>query len=152
MAEMRMENARDPEQLRRMQELAEKGECHFCIETYTKNYPDKILYGNAGWYVVQNDFVYSEGVHHYLIVSKTHLTKVTQLGHYAKLELFYAIEWLERHLNADGASIFVRSGDMARTGATLDHLHLHFLYGEKAGTDTEKVKVTLAYAKKEPQE
>ncbi len=149
MAEMRFENARDPEQLRIMEELAKQGKCYFCLETFNELRPEKIIFGGPHWFVTENNFPNKGGVKQFLIVSKTHITKVTQLSHYAKLELFECIAWLERHLEVDGESIFVRSGNMDLTGATIDHLHFHFISGDKKSATTEKVKVTLGH--KEPQ-
>ena len=153
MAEMRMDNARDPEQLRRMEALAQKGKCHFCGSPgeIREKHTAPMIYRGHYCYIVGNDFPYPGSVHHYLIVSRPHVTKLSELSNPAKLEIFSAIEWLERHLNTSGMSVFVRSGNMAYTGATLDHLHFHFLVGaEKTEemTEADRLLVTLGYTKK----
>lgn len=153
MSLVRLDNARDPEQLRRMKELEEKGECHFCGDVSQKH-TAPIVYQNMRWFVVANDFPYSESVHHYLVVSKKHFTKVTDLFLEAQVDLFDALRWLERFLEYPaGYSIFVRSGDMAYTSGTLDHLHIHFLVGtEKSYQEKDRsedvIYVPLAYKKK----
>ena len=146
MAEMRMDNAREPEQLRRMQELAESGECHFCLENFVRRYPDKILHGGPDWYIVKNNFPYEGSVHHYLIVSKLHITKVNEVSYSGRMELFSSIVWLEKYLEVTGESIFVRSGDMDYTGATLDHLHFHFLVGVKKPNQEKDVPEDVIWA------
>ena len=149
MANMRLDNARDAEQIRRMEVLASRGDCHFCgsdEEFVRKHTAPKIRSGDH-WFIVKNDFPYPGSVHHYLIVSMRHITRLEETKIGARLELFAAIAWLESHLKVTGESIFVRTGDMSYTGATLDHLHFHFLVGEKKTNETEWLTVTLGYKK-----
>lgn len=154
MTEMRIDNAREPEQIRRMQELERSGECHFCLESFVQRYPNKIIHGGPDWYIVPNDFAYPGSVHHYLIVSKHHITRVGDVSYSGRIELFSSITWLENHLKVTGESIFVRSGDMAYTGASLDHLHFHFLVGVEKSNPKEKdnpeevIWAPLGYKKK----
>ena len=147
MAEMDFSNARIPEQLRRMEELQKSGECHLC-GNITGKHTAPIIYENLRWFITANDFPYPGSIHHYLIVSRRHFTKLSDLFVEAQLELFDAIRWLENHLKVAGFSFFVRSGKMALTGATLDHLHFHFLVGEEKSDETEWLMVTLGHKKK----
>ncbi len=147
MAEMKMDNARHIEQLRRMKELEKKGECHFCGDI-TKKHTAPVIYRNQKWFIVANDFPYHGSTHHYLIVPTSHITRLTDLSPDDQLNLFDAIGWLEKELDVKGFSVFARSGDMALTGATLDHLHFHFLVGERKTENTEWLMVTLGYKKK----
>lgn len=144
MAEMDFGNARDPEQIRRMEELKIKGECHFCGDA-PKKHTAPIIYENPHWFVTANDFPYKGSVHHYLIVSRQHVTQVDHLSVESWLELPNAIKWLKNHLGVDGFSIFVRSGKMSVTGATLDHVHWHLIVGEEKSDKTEWLTVTLGY-------
>lgn len=153
-AEVRIDNARDPEQERRMRLLAETGQCHFCGDISGKH-TAPIIFQNLRWFVVANDFPYEGSVHHYLIVSKAHAKKISDLFLEAQVDLFEAIRWLEAHLNVTGYSMFVRSGDMSYTSATLDHLHIHFLVGVEKPNPGEKDKpetvifAPLGYKKQE---
>ncbi|HEY0220956.1 MAG TPA: hypothetical protein VGC58_01905, partial [Candidatus Paceibacterota bacterium] len=104
MSEVRLDNAREPEQLRRMQELARSGECHFCGDI-SKKHTSPVIYQNECWFIVANDFPYPGSVHHYLVVSRKHFTKVTNLFLEAQTELFDALRWLEEHLKVDGYSV-----------------------------------------------
>ncbi len=141
LAEVRLDNARDPEQLRRMEELVRTGQCHFCREGFERRHAAPIIYETGSWFITANNFPYDGSVHHYLIVVKRHITKVSEMRFLEKNELFNAIEWLELKLKVSGESIFVRSGDMAYTSATLDHLHFHFIVGErKVGTESNKLE------------
>ncbi len=151
MPQMRLDNAREPEQLRKMQELAQNGECHFCRAGFEAKHKAPIIHEDRYWFITANDFPYKGSVHHYLIVPKGHITKISDIPTIDRLALFEAIEWLEGELSVTGESIFVRSGNMAYTGATLDHLHFHFLVGaEKTSEMTfdDNLMVTLGYKQK----
>ena len=66
-------------------------------------------------------------------------------------ELGKVVAWLQTHLGVSGFSFFVRSGDMKYTGATLDHLHFHFLVGgpkPENCTLQDNILVTLGHKKK----
>ncbi|MFZ2523571.1 MAG: HIT domain-containing protein [Minisyncoccia bacterium] len=145
MAEIRIDNARDPEQIRRMTAVAGENECYFCTD-FTLHGSAPAVWECDNWFIKINDFPYTGSVHHYLIVSKNHITSVGQMNAAAQLELWVAVAWLENTLGTSGASIFVRTGNMAYNGATLDHLHFHFLVGvEKKEGETEWLTVTLGY-------
>ncbi len=150
MAEMRMKNARYPEQLRRMERLKELGLCYFCREGNEADVTTPtILKEWNHWYVTQNNFPQEGSTHHYLMVSKRHITRETELELLEWIQLQEVMKWLENEVKSPGFSKFSRNGNLAYTGATLDHLHVHFLVGIKDKEGAEKIKVSLGY--KEPQ-
>jgi diadenosine tetraphosphate (Ap4A) HIT family hydrolase len=146
MAEMRIDNAREPEQVRRMQEAQNKGVCYFC-ELFKEPGEERFLHIGKNWFVKVNDFPYPGSVHHYLIVSRDHVTDLSHVNSLSQYELFGAINYLQNILGVKGYSVFVRSGDMAYTGATLDHLHFHFLVGvEKPNPGEKDIPETVIFA------
>ena len=148
---MRYDNARQEEQLERMKQLAKDGRCFFCRKNYLAVKASPVIYESNHWYVKKNDFPYPGSAHHYLIVYKKHVTKPTRLNKTAWSELLKTIGWLEKYTGVSGYSVFVRSGDMLYTGATIDHLHFHFLVGgpkKKNGRIKDNILVTLGHKKK----
>jgi ATP adenylyltransferase len=148
--EMRKDNARSPEQLARMNELFREKNCFFCGNTYIKVGASPSIYKTKHWYVKKNDYPYEGSVHHYLIVSKKHIAKVTQLKPCAWVEFLKVVKWIEKKLMVKGGSMFVRFGDMRYTGATLDHLHFHLIVGrtkKKSGGLEDNILVTLGHKK-----
>ena len=125
-------NARDPEQIRRMKALQEKDLCYFCKQgsEEEKTLPVTIKEG-AYWYVMANDFPLEGSIHHYLIVPRRHIANTFDLMTYERHEQVALEEWLLKTFLPDvtGYSSFVRSGDTKVTGATLTHLHYHYLVG-----------------------
>ncbi len=147
---MRNDNARQREQLERMKQLAEGGKCFFCRKNYLAVRASPAVQQFRYWYIKKNDFPYLGSTHHYLIVYKKHITKPTRLNKTAWTEFPKTISWLEKYTEVSGYSVFVRSGDMRYTGATIDHLHFHFLVGgpkKRNGQIKDNILVTLGHKK-----
>ncbi len=125
-----LKNARDPEQARRMKALSEAGLCYFCKHGNfeDRTLPTSIHEGNC-WYVMRNDFPLDGSVHHYLIIPHRHVVNTHDLSVEESAELFSLVSWLASKLQTEGYSLFVRSGDTRLTGATITHIHFHFLVG-----------------------
>ncbi len=125
-----MDNARDKEQSSRMMEAEKKNECFFCIDFTTLGASGK-LWENPFWFVKPNDYPYTGTKQHFLVVARRHVTSIGELSTNEKLSVFEAIEWTKARFELDGFSLFVRSGNMRRTAATIDHLHFHIIVGEE---------------------
>jgi len=150
MIKMKLDNARNSEQLERMKKLAKEKKCHFCKEGFSKTHSSPIVYENKSWFITANDFPYQGAQHHYLIVSKKHIKDLSEISDKSQTDFFKSISWLKKELKTKGYSIFVRSGDMSLTGATLDHLHFHFIVGIKKTKNMKeknRLLVTLGYKK-----
>ena len=87
MPKMKMDNARDPEQVRRMKAVSKKGKCYFCID-FTFHGSSPSIYKNNHWFVKKNDFPYKGSVHHFLIVSNRHVKTNWDIKAYALKDLF----------------------------------------------------------------
>ena len=149
-ASMNMSNARESEQLERMKKLAKKRKCFFCGKNYLELGAAPAIYETNNWYIKKNDYPYKGSVHHYLIVPKHHFTDLIQLSGDFWQDLKKSIKWLEKKLHVKGYSVFARSGEMSYTGATIDHLHFHFIVGAKKKHHKveDNILITLGYKKK----
>lgn len=153
MSRMNLGNARDPQQITRMKALQAAGKCYFCRQGSAADGTLAIpLHELEYWYIKPNDYPLDGSVAHYLIVPKRHLTDVSGISPEEAVELHTgAIPWLKAYCAVTGYSLFVRSGDMRFTGATLDHIHWHFLVGDTKpdnATLEDAVPVVIAYKKK----
>lgn len=128
---MNMHNAREKQQLERMHQLKKERRCFFCDNNYDWVGASPALYTSPYWYIKKNDYPYKGSIHHYLIVPMLHVTTLSEITPRAWKDLHIALAWLEKKLKPKGYSVFVRSGNMYYTGATIDHLHFHFLSGGK---------------------
>lgn len=145
---LRLDNTRTPEQLRRMKRLANGMGCFFCKDNYLEVGASPAIHRAQHWYIKKNDFPYEGTLHHYLIVPKRHITKITEITPGAWSELSEMVKWLDKLLKIKGYSILARTGDMKYTGATLDHLHFHLVSGapkKKDGELKDNVRFTLAH-------
>ena len=152
---LRPDNARTAGQLQRMKILA-KGKigCFFCNNNYLKLGASKAIYESKHWYIKKNVYPYAGTRYHYLIVPKVHVTKVTEISSKVWSEFLKMAIWTEKYLGVKGYSILARNGDMKYTGATLDHLHFHFVSGgpkKKGGKLKDNVRFTLAHKSIRPQ-
>ncbi len=150
-AKVRHDNARYPEQLERMKQLEKEVGCFFCNENYLKVGATPAIKNARYWYIKKNDYPYKGAVHHYLIANNRHITKITEISPAGWKELLLMMKWLKHHFKTKGESVFARSGDMRYTGATLDHLHFHFLVGgvkKKNGKLDDNILVTLGHKKR----
>ncbi len=147
-SKVRNDNARHPEQVARMNKLAKEIGCFFCKKNYLKVGASPAIYESRYWYIKKNDYPYEGSKRHYLIASRKHLTEITDISPASWAELLKVIAWLKKYLKVKGASLFVRSGDMKYTGATLDHIHFHLLIGgpkKKNGTLDDNIRVSLGH-------
>lgn len=139
---MRFDNAREAEQLERMRELRRQGKCFFCDSNYLAiGAPDAKLYLRH-WFVRDNDYPYPGTVRHVTIIPYRHVKNLRELTPEEWSELLHAIKRVEENyeLHDKGESIFARSGDMAYTGATIDHLHFHLLVGGPKPDDWKSIQ------------
>jgi diadenosine tetraphosphate (Ap4A) HIT family hydrolase len=148
---MNLDNTRDPRQKSIMEDQLKNGVCHFCREGFETRHTAPIMYENKYWVIAANNFPYEGSTKHYLLISKRHVTKMTDLNKREWLGLLESTQWLENHLNVPAFSIFSRNGNMTYTGATLSHLHFQFLLGipkPKNAKISDGILVTLGYKKK----
>jgi diadenosine tetraphosphate (Ap4A) HIT family hydrolase len=129
-------NARHPEQIKKMEGLLKNGQCYFCREGFENRHNAPIILETSFWFISANTYPYDGSVHHYLIIPKVHIKKASEISAELSVTLFESISWLENYLQAIGYSILVRSGDTRTTGATLEHLHFHFVVGGRKTEDS----------------
>lgn len=147
-----LSNTREVMQHQIMEELAVTGECFLCeevIRRIAKKYPEVAslpLHGGVYWFVKRNDFKYEGAKLHMLIVPKRHVTALEQLTSLEFSELQEHLSWINSTYAVEGASLFLRYGDMSYTGATGSHLHFQVLHGRKKQDGGEPIKVKLGYS------
>ena len=121
------------------------------LPDFEKKHSSPILREQKLWFVTKNDFPYVGVVHQYLIISKRHTTKATNLSPKEWSEFGIMLKWLSKHLKVKGYSLFIRSGDMKLTGGSLDHIHFQLLVGgpkPKNWQPADSIPLTLGYKKK----
>jgi dihydrofolate reductase/diadenosine tetraphosphate (Ap4A) HIT family hydrolase len=131
--------ARTDEQRAEMERLEQAIECHFCF----RDRADEIILENAHWLVVKNTFPYANTALHLLVVPKKHYLSLSEMPDEFRQSYLEIVATVEGHFELKAYSHFMRVGTMARTGASIAHLHAHIIVGNPDAQD-EPVRVKLA--------
>jgi len=138
MSLMNHENARGEDQRAVMARIAADGVCSFCPEHMPTYHKHPIEKTGTFWYVTKNAWPYEHTAHHFLLVTKEHLSDSTQLSSEAWAELHELQIWLVHEYEIKNGTMMMRTGDMSKTGSTVSHLHAHFI----VGADPDKPVIT----------
>ena len=138
--------ARSDEQRRYMEELQAAGVCVFCPEHVERYHGQPIERSGEHWYVTRNGFPYAGTAAHYLIVPQRHVASFDELPDAAGAELWALKRWLKDRLRPLAVATVERSGDMRFNGASIAHLHTHFVALDAAPAETVRFRVSARAA------
>lgn len=141
-------NTRDDLMRQRMLLLSERGHCFFCPEGQELFEKEK-LHEGVYWYISESDSPYKGSVTHVMAVPKRHITLPEELTANELVELMHEmIPWMKENLNMSGISGVFRFGNTKITGATLHHLHFHFITGvERSNKDHPPIWAVVGFQK-----
>ena len=103
------------------------GECPFCPHNF-KYHKKPILNKHTGWFITENNWPYKNTEKHFLIISEKHKEHFSELTLTDFSAVRYLVNWATKKFNIKGGAIALRFGDTSSTGATVCHLHFHFIY------------------------
>jgi dihydrofolate reductase len=132
--------ARTDAQRAEMIRLERNRQCHFC----NRMDADKIILENTSWFVLANTFPYPNTKLHLLVIPKKHYLTLAEMPQSVRQSYLEIITEVENRFQLEAYSHFMRVGAMARTGASIAHLHGHVVVGDNEGPDFEPVRVKLA--------
>lgn len=145
---MNLNHARVEEQRAQMEEIARLGICPFCREHFESHHEASILFETPHWLVTENDYPYKGAVRHFLLVAIRHVTDAASLSFNEYRDLGLVLGWISSNYPHPGATFLMRFGDTNFTGATINHLHAHLIYGVSREEGTESIKQKVGYQKK----
>lgn len=123
------------------------GFCPFCEEHIFKYHTRPLLFKNRSWIVTENAWPYEGTKKHLLLITRKHVESIASLSPAAWNDLQTAYKKTIRLLNLRGATLMLRSGDTARTGASVGHLHAHIIAGYSRSKSTKPITATVAFSK-----
>ncbi len=131
-----------------MDRLAEAKVCLFCPQGM-KLLDIKIIFKTEHWVVTDNDFYYDGAVHHVLAAPKRHVLLPDRLTLNETRDLFgTVIPTLQTRFGDGPFTTLFRFGDTAHTGATVEHLHVHFIRGvEQSSKDHPPILAVVGFKK-----
>jgi len=102
------------------------GVCPFCPKHFRwHNRP--ILKKHNLWFITNNFNPYKNSRFHFLIIGKVHKEEYKQIEVNDLISIDYLVKWATKKYKIKGAALCIRYGDIAYTGASVNHLHAHLI-------------------------
>lgn len=136
--------ARSDKQKQQMQELQARAVCAFCPENIETEQKEPIELTTKHWLVKKNDYPYEQTKLHLLIIPKEHVATLGHLSQEALLEMPEVIVAVEKQWQLTHYAVGIRSGDMHRTGGSVEHLHGHIVVGDTDEPNHEPVRFKMS--------
>lgn len=137
-------NARFNDQEKLMEEILKDGVCPFCPKNLAKYHKEEILKAGKYWILTYNQWPYKNTKLHLLAIAKYHARCLSDVKPGAAEELFDLLRWAEATYNVSYGGVCMRFGDVKKTGATVDHLHVHFIVPVENLSKEEKVRFKIS--------
>lgn len=148
---LNVHNSRTEEQKVRMEKAEKEALCPFCPDGLIEIHQKEILWSNDSWLVTESAFPYEGTEHHFLILSKKHISQITDLSPKDWADQGEAMQWLINTKKIDGGATFTRFGNMKKNGTSIEHFHVHVISGNADEdidkSERESIKVKLGYKK-----
>lgn len=139
-----LKNARNKEQRRLMEKIQKGGFCPFCPKHLEKSELEPVLKNGAYWHLRKNRWPYKSTLVHLVAIHHKHAAKLSDLNPKAFAELLKLFQWAEHKFGAIAGGIGMRFGKPTLNGASVDHLHAHFIVPDpntkKRGYKTVRMK------------
>lgn len=135
-----MAHARVERQRAKMLACMAKGICPLCWENLAKWHDAPIIKQGRFWILTANDHPYSGAKHHHLAIYKDCVPSIADADPGAGDELLGMFADFCAKNAIAGASIVMRFGDMAFTGASIRHLHAHLISGVSRTEISEPIR------------
>jgi diadenosine tetraphosphate (Ap4A) HIT family hydrolase len=122
------------------------GVCPFCAEHFKKYHPKPILKETDYWFLTENMSPYEGAAQHFLFVYKpAHINTFGEVDVMAAQDLFALLTWVTETYRIEGGSFFMRFGNMAWNGSSVEHLHAQLIVGKKKDATAEALRVKLGW-------
>ena len=122
-----------------IQQIENDKVCPFCIEHLLKYHKKPILKQGKFWVVTTNMYPYKNAKFHFLFIHKEHVTDTENMSPESFAELHQHINWLIKENNISGGTLMMRCGNTAETGATVTHIHAHFIVADFNNPNREEI-------------
>ncbi len=145
-------NVRSEDQKARMEKADKENICPFCPQGLEKIHKLPVEMEVENFFATKTAFPYEGTEHHYLIISKKHLTEVSKISDNDWSDIWKVFKWIISNNKMVGGAMFWRFGNMQKNGSSVEHLHMHVISGNSSENDAEdereSIKVKLGYKKK----
>ena len=139
-----LDNARLDEQRRVMENIVSDDVCPFCPEHLEKYHKQPILRSGEHWVLTPNQWPYENTRVHLLAIAAYHAESLNDLKKGSMDELQEHFQWAEFTYKVAAGGLAMRFGDVMENGATVNHLHAHFIVPEGDLTPDAKVRLKIS--------
>lgn len=122
-----IDNSREEEQVKVMEQIIEDGGCPFCMENFQKYHQQEVLKDGKFWLLTPNRWPYKNTRYHFLAILKTHAENLQEIPQGAGEELIELFQWLEKEYQLPGGGWAMRFGDTNYSAGTVKHIHAQFI-------------------------
>jgi len=121
-------NARSEEYREVLRKILAEGICPFCAPNFQKHHPNQVLESSDGWMITKVGWPYENTEHHFLLLNdQRHDTSLSQVSGRDFEAINRLVECVTGTLGIRGGALAARFGETLMTGATVQHLHFHFI-------------------------
>lgn len=120
-------HARSDEQKKVLEDIAESGECPFCIGNLTKHHKLPITLSTAHWIVTENQWPYENAGKQVLIIAARHVESILQLTNDEWVDWATVVTQASYLYDIDAGAVCMRFGDPQVSGASVRHLHAQLI-------------------------
>lgn len=137
-------SARSDDQRKVLARITEDGVCPFCPDHLARYHTQKILRRGIHWVLTPNQWPYDHTQTHLIAIATTHVEYLADVENDAFAELLEHFKWAEKEYSVDFGAMVMRFGDTKRNGASVRHLHAHFIVPDKNRPDGVHVRVKVS--------
>jgi len=112
-----------------LETIEETAKCPFCKENF-KYHKKKILKKEKGWFITESSWPYENSKFHFLIISEKHKEEFGDIKTTDFKIVSELVNWAITKYKIKGGALTLRFGDTTYTGASVCHLHFHFMVPE----------------------
>lgn len=138
-----LDNAREDEQKKVMNEIIEADHCPFCLENLKKYHKQPIIKEGKFWLVTNNQWPYKHTQLHFLVIYKDHAINLSELDPKSGTELLELLQWVETEYQVPGGGWAMRFGDTNYSAGTVNHIHVQFIQPDIATENFEPVRIKI---------
>ncbi|MCK4891302.1 MAG: HIT domain-containing protein [Candidatus Pacebacteria bacterium] len=109
-----------------LEAIEKTDKCPFCKDNF-KYHKKKILKKESKWFITESSWPYKNSKFHFLIISKQHKEEFNNLKTSDFKAVSYLANWAIKKYRIKGGALSLRFGDTKYTGASVYHLHFHFI-------------------------
>ncbi|MCB9813577.1 MAG: hypothetical protein H6772_04185 [Pseudomonadales bacterium] len=138
-----IDNTREDEQKKVMEEIILADHCPFCEENLSKYHKNRFIKEGKHWILTKNRWPYEHTKVHLLLIYKKHATHLNELDSKAGKELLDFVKWAEQKYHIAGGGWAMRFGDTNYSAGTVNHIHVQFIQPDLNSPNYKPVRIKL---------